>query len=63
MKNYKQYEGSKYDYKGNVFEFEGLETIDVYEGPRVMCCNVKNDTFLMIPPEDFEEFHNKYVIK
>lgn len=61
--NSKKYDGSKYDYIGNVYEFGGLETIDVYDGPRVMCYNVNDDTFLMIPPAKFDEFHNKYVIK
>lgn len=61
--NTEKYDGSKYDYHGNVYEFGGLETIDIYDGPRVMCYNVNDDTFLMIPPAKFEEFHNKYVIK
>lgn len=59
----KKYEGSKYDYIGNVYEFGGIETVDVYDGPRVMCYNVSDNTFLMIPLDKFEEFHNKYVIK
>lgn len=59
----KKYDSSKYDYNGNVYEFGGLETIDIHEGPLVMCYNVNDDTFLMIPPTRFEEFHNKYVIK
>lgn len=61
--NTAKYDGSKYDYHGNVYEFGGLETIDIYDGPSVMCYNVNDDTFLMIPPAKFEDFHNKYVIK
>ena len=50
----KRYEGCKYDYNGNVFEFGGLETIDIYDGPSVMCYNVNDDIFLIIPPTKFE---------
>lgn len=61
--NSRKYDGCKYDYLGNVYEFCGLEVVDEYDGPNVICANVNDDTFLMIPPKKFEEFHNKYVIK
>lgn len=61
--NNKKYEGSKYDYNGNVYEFGGLEKLDGYVAAYVFIDCVNDDTFILLPPEEFEDFHNKYVIK
>lgn len=61
--NNKKYEGSKYDYNGNVYEFGGLEKLDGYAAAYVFIDCVNDDTFILLPPEEFEDFHNKYVIK
>lgn len=60
-----KYEGSKYDYNGNIYEFGGLEEIDkcAYKYAYVVIYNVNDDTFVSILPRKFEDFHRKYVIK
>lgn len=59
----KKYVGSKYNYNGNLYEFARLEKVDAYEPPYVVCTGIDTDKFCMIPPAEFEEFHNEYVVK
>ena len=61
--NVKKYVGSKYNHSGNLYEFTGLEKVDAYEPPYVVCMGIDTDKFFMIPPERFDAWHNQYVVK
>lgn len=41
----KKYVGSKYDYNGNKYAFSGLEKVDAYEPPYVICEGIDTNKF------------------